>query len=324
MVATVPYLAMKVSWVTGGSIGMNDPAYFDTRTYQIGNLVTIGMDAVAVAVAAALTFRWGRRIPAWLVLFPIWVATGFLAPIAVLTLLPSASSSDTTQAVEPLANWVFTLVYAGFAVQGVLLMTAFVLAAVTRWPSVFRQRLATAPRSTAQTLLLLLTAAGALLATVVAGLQWAWAFGVQTGLPDQLLKDDNVAARLSYFGGYGVFTLTGIVGVILLVVRKPAGTRLWIPLAATWLGSSAMFAWGSWQLATMTAQAELAAPGYQLITFLQVLAGVLMAIVAAFVMNERIGAAAHPSSTSTAAWSDGQTPSTGASATSTADLMQPS
>ncbi|MFB6726315.1 hypothetical protein ACFCV3_39465 [Kribbella sp. NPDC056345] len=300
MVATVPYLALKISWVSGGTIGMNDPAYFDTTTYQIGNLVTIGMDAVAVAVAAALTFRWGQRIPAWLVLFPIWVATGFLAPIAVLTLLPSASSSATTQAVEPLANWVFTVVYAGFAIQGVLLMTAFVLAAVTRWPSVFSQRLAGAPRSTAQTLLLLITAAAVLLATVVAGFQWAWAFGVRTGLPDQLLKDGDVTARLSYFGGYGVFTLTSIVGVTLLAVRKPERTRLWIPLAATWLGSSAMFAWGSWQLATMTAQAEITTPGYQLLTFLQVLAGVLMAIVVAFIMNERYGAD-HPSSTSTAA-----------------------
>ncbi|MGK5558066.1 DUF4190 domain-containing protein [Actinomadura kijaniata] len=80
--ACVPYLFLKVMWLSGSSIGFGSTD-MTTAEHIAGNAVTAGMDLVAVLVALAFTYPWGRRVPAWLVLVPIWVGTGLLAPIAL-------------------------------------------------------------------------------------------------------------------------------------------------------------------------------------------------------------------------------------------------
>ncbi|MGH3567555.1 MAG: hypothetical protein ACRDRH_16270 [Pseudonocardia sp.] len=134
--STVPYLALKVAWLSGATIGFTDAALAVDPSLRIANAITGAMDLVVVGLALALTHSWGRRLPSWLLLIPIWVGTGFLVPIT-LTLLPAAATGGLMPAESsPFEPWLQPLVYGGFAWQGVLLGIAFVLHARARWSEV--------------------------------------------------------------------------------------------------------------------------------------------------------------------------------------------
>ena len=171
--ATVPYLALKVAWLSGGTVGMADPAFFSGPAYAFGNVLTAGMDLVAVVIALAFTHEWGLRIPAWLVLIPAWVATGFLAPIVVF--MPFAPAAFGDAPAGPLRGWVYLLVYGGFAAQGLLLSAAFVLYARARWGRVLAGRNGGARPERPHFARTLPTVFAAALATVAGTFHLAWA-----------------------------------------------------------------------------------------------------------------------------------------------------
>jgi hypothetical protein len=96
----LPYLALKVAWLSGNPIRFNDASLVAKRGMIAANAISFGMDFLAVGLALALTHRWGLRVPAWLLLFPMWVASGFLAPavlmasiVAVSTVITQASAA---------------------------------------------------------------------------------------------------------------------------------------------------------------------------------------------------------------------------------------
>jgi hypothetical protein len=76
-------------------------------------------------------------VPAVLVLIPVWVGTGLLAPIALGVPLGLAAQAIAGGSPVPAHNglhgWVYAVVYGGFAVQAVCLLTAFALYARDRW-----------------------------------------------------------------------------------------------------------------------------------------------------------------------------------------------
>ena len=79
----LPYLALKIAWISGVPAGMLDKGLVaDPRMIAV-NILTFCMDAVAILLALAFTHGWGLRVPAGPLLFPMWVGTGFLAPIVV-------------------------------------------------------------------------------------------------------------------------------------------------------------------------------------------------------------------------------------------------
>jgi hypothetical protein len=132
--ATVPYLALKVAWLSGGTVGLADPGFFSDRPeYAVGNLLTVGMDAVAVLIALSFAHPWGLRLPAWVVLFPMWVATGFLVPIVVFVPFAPIAFDDLAANSGPLRGWVYLFVYIGLAAQGLLLSAAFDMYCASRW-----------------------------------------------------------------------------------------------------------------------------------------------------------------------------------------------
>ena len=63
-------MALKVVWLSGGTIGVADVSMMREPSMIALNAVTAGMDLVAIVIAMAFTHRWGLRIPAWLVLPP--------------------------------------------------------------------------------------------------------------------------------------------------------------------------------------------------------------------------------------------------------------
>ncbi|NEE28586.1 hypothetical protein G3M53_24405, partial [Streptomyces sp. SID7982] len=81
-------------------------------------------------LALLLTRPWGLRVPAWLLVLPMWVASGLLLPIMtafpvqlVVRLLGGGGGRPVGEgSSEPFLDpWVFGVVYGGFIVQGVAL-----------------------------------------------------------------------------------------------------------------------------------------------------------------------------------------------------------
>lgn len=288
-VAAVPYLALKLNWVLGGTVGMADPGVFHTTGYRVANLVTLAMDLGVVLVAVALTHPRGRRLPRWLVLVPACIASGFLAPILLLLPIVVLMAGDATAAgtqPEALRPWVYQVVYGGFAVQGVLLGTAFVLYARDRWAPALHGRhrdTALGPNDARQRRASLVVAA---LAVAVAGFLVAWASGVPLGRDPTTIREQGAAEALPYLV-YAVFALAAAVGLPLLVHRRPRQARVLGPLALTWVGGASMVAWGSWSLISATANPQLAAPAFRVIASVQVVTGFWVAAVMVAVLVER-------------------------------------
>ncbi|WP_433014993.1 hypothetical protein [Kribbella sp. CA-294648] len=240
--ACVPYLTLKLAWLTGSGVGttgsgagmMADPKYV------VGNLLTMGMDLVAVVVALAFTYRWGQRLPSWLVLGPIWIGTGLLAPIALgLPLgmvVQGFAGGSATAADNALDDWVYGIVYGGFTVQAILLVTAFVLYARTRWPHVFRLRIKDfqGPSPIQQRAIV----GAAVVASVYGALSLVWAFA--SGGRHAAVE---TAAQQTFWVTQAALSFAGAVGLLALAYRWGRG-RLLLPLTAAWLGTGVVFASG--------------------------------------------------------------------------------
>lgn len=302
ILGTLPYLALKGAWLSGGRIGVIDHSMFEGTSMYVLNTVTAGMDLVAIVVALAFTHSWGLRVPAWLVLVPIWVGTGLLAPIALampiagIGSVVAAGGEDATATGSAfLEPWVQPMVYTGFAWQGVTLIVAFVLYARTRWTSVFTTRTADVVRGATHSVQVVLANGAAVLAFGVAALHLARAFGGTVGL-----SDDAIAARTwsAYVveGISGLMALAAAVGILALVHRR-GRERFWVPLAVTWLGAGAVFAWGLWATVNILAGSALVRGGdpqpiAHLHDLAKVLAGLVIGLTALMVLAEQRGKSA--------------------------------
>ncbi|WP_410658634.1 hypothetical protein [Amycolatopsis sp. lyj-112] len=254
ILGTLPYLTLKTSWVTGGDLGLRDPSFVDSDLMLFANLLTGGMDVVAVILALAFTYSWGRQIPAPLVLFPIWIGTGLLAPI-VLNLPVIVADLSTEQLTEmPLENWVWAVVYGGFAWQGVMLLTAFVLYARDRWWFVVTGTVRPGMLGMAGRLGIA-AALGAATAHVI------WAFG-----------SGGMSAR----GQDVVVALLSVLAAIALATASRG--RFWPRLVLVWTGAGAMAGSGAWGLFSALNMGSNGSTGWWPVPVLavQVIGGVLM------------------------------------------------
>lgn len=280
MAAMLPYLTLKIFWLTGHPVGVSDPAFMNDPTMVGLNAMTFGMDAVALLLALAFTTRQGMRLPAWLVLLPLWVGTGLLSVVVVTVpvgvLLTGVSVFSTG---GPIAPWVYMTVYGGFIGQGVGLMVAFVLYARDRWPAVLSAALGSghvSPTGPFQTVV----ARGALLVSaVLGGTRLYWAAG--NPAPVQALQD----------GVKGLLALGAGIALVLLVRGRGAGP-FWRPLVVGWLGTGVMFGWGLYAMILTVTGGPLGARmtgAVGLVELLGTLTGLVMAMCGAFLLAERSG-----------------------------------
>jgi len=248
--ACVPYLTLKVLWLFGSTAGATDAAaaaeLLDPR-HIVGDVVTAGMELVAIALVLALTYRWGRRLPAVLVLAPIWTATGLLAPIAVGLPLGLVAQAFLGGSPAPtgtgLHGWVYALVYGGFIAQAVGLLAAFIGYARTRWPEVFRLRAArrrvVAPRQRA------VAAVAAVIATGYAAMLVVWSIsGPGAGGPAGF---DTVSQR-TFLLAQGLVVAVGVTAALSLVRRRDEGRAL-PRLALAWIGTGVLVTSGPTHIA---------------------------------------------------------------------------
>lgn len=233
--ACLPYLLLKLAWIAGSDIGVSQEGFDDTT--RTANVVTAGLELVAIAVALALVLPAGRRLPPLLVALPAWVATGLLVPVgggALLgTLLQGATGGGNALAGnDVLAGWVFALVYLGFAAQAVLLLSGFVLYARDRWPVVARggsDRLEAGSVRALEMLLGRIFVAGAVVFAVQQGL-WATVGGGPF--------DDPTTAQRMFLAVCAGAALAGAAATAGLL-RGGRLTRA--HLAGVWVGTAVLF-----------------------------------------------------------------------------------
>ncbi|MFI7617050.1 hypothetical protein ACIBP6_38065 [Nonomuraea terrae] len=273
--ATLPYLALKICWLAGSSIGVTDPDLMGEPTMVGLNAMTFGMEVVGLLLALAFATRPGMRLPAWLVLLPLWVGTGLLAVVVVGAPVVMATAQSSALGGSPIEPWVYLLVYGGFMTQGVSLMTAFALYARERWPDVFTTATAlpfTSPTRSLQTVV----ARGCLLVAVPVG-------GIRLG--------SAADGGPVHEGLRGLLAIAGAVAFAALVARRGRGP-FWRPLVVAWLGSGSLFAWGLYAMIVTLAQGPLGGgmTGVAaLVELFGLLTGLVMGMCGAFLLAERSG-----------------------------------
>ncbi|WP_073809985.1 hypothetical protein [Kitasatospora sp. CB01950] len=297
IVATLPYLALKIAWVAGSGIGVHGDG-MHSGTMIGANLATLGMDAVAAVLALGLARPWGRRIPGRLLVLPMFVATGLLAPIAFVAPVAAvvgaftggiSSSSDPSQ--DFIEGWVFAVVYGGFGLQAIGLVGGFVLHARERWAPVFALRLRDLPAGPADGVRRLIVAAVAVLGLVPVAIQLSWAFGSHVLRPD----DTRTAAQsLVLDSGYALLTVVGLVGMLALTWRRRDGRSARGALVAAWVGTGTSFGWGLFWLLASSVTTPLSKGadmrGLALVGGLLALVGAVLATVLALLVVEAVGA----------------------------------
>lgn len=303
--ACLPYAMLKVVWLAGGSVGsagVRGAAELHDARHTVGNVATLAMVAVAVLLALALTHPRGQRLPPALVLLPVWLGTGLLAPIALGLPLGLVAQAVVGGAPAPVDNglrgWVYVVVYGGFVVQAVALMAAFVFYARVRWAVLLGLRVTEPARGKRQPLprVLAHTAAAAAVLYGVANLAWAVA-GESLAAPPGF----ETAAQRSLFVSTGLLALAGAFAVRQLVGQRrirQLPDRLWAPLTLVWVGSAASFASGLSQRA-LAADAGTP-PATSLILAIGTISGLVMgaaALVSTSAARARSGTSAKPSTT---------------------------
>ena len=228
IVAVVPYAVLKLLWLGGSEVGLQNAATVaevEGTRMVVGNAVTVLLEVLAVGLAYALIRPVGRRVPAWVVLALAGGATGLLAPILIglpMGLLAQLATEGhaRTDGMDNLAPWVFGLVYGGFALLAVALCVLLWLYVVQRWAHV----LAAPPRPPAPWAVV----AGALgLLPFGAAMLWWGLAGPGRGGPQAM---DATSQRT-------VLVITGLLAVAAFVapyVAARRGSRVaWL---ATWTG----------------------------------------------------------------------------------------
>ncbi len=298
-IACVPYLALKIAWVSGSRIGIPDGSTLleHHTSFIVGNSASVLIDSMVVVLALLLTQPWGRRAPAWLLILPAWASTGLLSPIIVgyplqlvARLLGATAAPSGGPAARPfLYEWVFTVVYTGFIVQALALGGLFVLYARARWGHLWRGRISglagRGPTGGVQRTTAVMASA-VMLVPLTAHLLWAT--GSTSGL-----TATRIAERTSDFyaleAAYALFAVMTVTG-LLLVAFPRAGLPLRVPLSLAFVGSAALACWGGYMLLTALENRDPSRRISELmnVTYsMQLLAGMLVFVMGAYFFAER-------------------------------------
>lgn len=276
----------KVMWIFGSSVGMADPAQFAGSTYAAANLLTLGMDLLAVLLLVALARPINERLPSLVSLIPSWCAAGLLLPVAGIFVLTAGGSAAGPVAGDGLRPWVYTTVYAGFTVQGVALAILICRYARRRWPTLGAARISVPP-STA-----LLGAAVAIALVLVATVQFAWAAGVTVGLAGMGEVVSEAAFRVGS-AVYGAAAICAVGGVIWLSfpTRTQSPRRRWWAAGISFFGTASSSMWGAYQLATVSVLGPVDAGPLAAASATRAVCGALLALIALSLLRDGLGAA---------------------------------
>ncbi|MCX5383171.1 hypothetical protein [Streptomyces sp. NBC_00083] len=255
--ACLPYIALKILWAGGSHLGIPDGSVLlehRART-AVGNSGSVLMDGCVIVLALLLTRPWGLRVKAWLLVVPMWLATGLLAPVMTgypLQLLVRALGGNGVRPPDDgsaafLHEWVFAVVYTGFIVQGIALGALFTLYARDRWGHLWSGRVGeavngpgAAPPASRPVALAVAT-----LSLLPAVTHTVWATGSAAGMTPSLASGRG-ADQYVLEAVFAAFTVPAAAGVLILALGFGGSLALRVPLALAWLGSGATACWGGW------------------------------------------------------------------------------
>ncbi|MEU4174587.1 hypothetical protein [Streptomyces sp. NPDC026589] len=308
MVACLPYIGLKVAWMAGSRLGIPEgSALLDGGALlRVANGATVLMDCAVIVLALLLTRPWGLRVPAWLLVLPMWVASGLLLPIMTAFPVQLAVGFLGGGGGRPVGEgtsgpfldpWVFGVVYGGFIVQGLALGALFALYASRRWGRLWQGRLRDLPASPTTPALRATAVAAASTALLPGVTHLLWVSGYTAGL-----HAGRAADRTSDFYVLEavnlLFVVVTAVGVLLLAFRRTGRLSLRLPLVLAWAGSAEMACWGGWLSLAGLIGAGGAADRPTTATVLtyavQMLAGALVVTLGAYFFAERAAASALP------------------------------
>ena len=230
VIAVVPYIALKLLWLTGASIGVRDEtvlAELHSTRMIVGNNLTIVLELMAVGLALALASGWGRRVPAWIVLSVGAGATGLLAPILlglpVGSVLQLAVQGDVrTGGMDHLSPWVFAVVYGGFGLMAIGIVVLASRYAAARWSQFLRRPPDTPPVGVS-------VAGGLGLLPFGAAMLWWGVFGPGSTGPQAM---DAVVQRATLVVT-GLLAVGGFLAPLVLWVSRRGPRLTWL---AMWVG----------------------------------------------------------------------------------------
>ncbi|MET9682547.1 hypothetical protein [Streptomyces coeruleorubidus] len=303
VLSCVPYLGLKAAWIAGSHLGIPEgsPLLDDRLTMAVVNGLSVLLDSAVIVLALVLTRPWGLRVSAWLLAFPVWVATGLLAPImagfpAQLIVRALGSGGAESPGRDPfLDEWVFAVVYSGFILQGTALGGLFVLYARDRWGQLWRGRVRELPVGVVGPAHRALAAVAAVLALLPLTLHALWACGGTAGL-----SEGRAADRGSDFyvleAVYVLFLVAAVAGGFLLAFGRGRALPVAVPLGLAWVGSGAVACWGGWlTLASLGGVEDISdrpTPLMNLAYAGQMLVGFLVAALGVYYFAERSAGAA--------------------------------
>ncbi|MFD0022038.1 hypothetical protein [Streptomyces sp. NPDC058382] len=307
IIACLPYIVLKAAWVAGSHLGIpaGSPLLEHRAAMIVANGGSVLMDSAVVVIALLLTQAWGRRVPAWLLVLPVWAATGLLLPIMAgypLQLLVKALGGGIAgggDSARPfLDEWVFGVVYTGFIIQGLALGTLFVLYARDRWGHLWQGTLRDLPLSPTAPALRVTAVAVTLTALIPGAMHLLWAAGSTAGLnAAQIAESDSDSHVVDAV--HGLFAVVAVAGVLLLAFRRSSALPLRVPLALAWGGSGATACWGAWmglaQLSGVNDVAHRPTAAVVLVYAVQMLVGMLVMTLGTYFLVERAAAARPPS-----------------------------
>ena len=275
--AAIPYIVLKIIWLSGGTIGLIDPQYFRDQGFLLGNAVSLAMDVLAIFLFLALTHRWGEKIPAKLLLFPIWAASGLLLPIIFIMILSPFVSGEIAASENHLESWVFTLVYGGFALQGIFLLAAFTLYARRRWAAEIKSFGQVNESWKANFALKRNTAAlGLLLVALIFVMRLLWLGGItKIGLGTGAANLPDGAFYLSNFV-YLVFDSVAAAGAFKLLLTMKKGIADLPTFILIWIGSGALFGWGGWEAFIAFGNPGFGSLASQIVSLTKIIAAILI------------------------------------------------
>ena len=297
ILACLPYLSLKTAWVLGSTAGIpaGSSLLEGGATLRIANAVGVVMDAAVIVLALMLTRPWGLRVPAWLLVGPVWLATGLLTPImlaypaqVVAQLFGDRQPAHTGSGDPFLAEWVFAVVYTGFIVQGLALGALFVLYARQRWSHLWVGRLADLPRA-GRSQHLAVTGIAAL-TTFALTMHLLWAGGATVGLTGSRAAERT---RDYYIveAAFAVLAVATAVGLLAWVFRRGARMPGWLPLGLGIVASAGLAGWGGWLLIVAAVNQDAARETTSLMTLTYVAQVILgawsLALAAGFARERR-------------------------------------
>ncbi|MBE1491304.1 hypothetical protein [Plantactinospora soyae] len=291
------YVALKVLWICGSGIGIDDLGDISRTRWVLDNALTGTLGVIGMIVGLATVRPWGTRLPVWLLGVPMWVGAGLLAPFVVVLpasgiffalgwWAPTSPAADSTQPL--LQPWIFLIVYGSFLVLGVALAIALALYARDRFAVLVRGTVAEGEVGATHGVQVPLAWLAGVLAAGLVILRLYWALGGTAGL-----VVEPRAGWLRFGDTVTAFQVAlAAAGLLGMVHRWPARGRFVVPLVAVWLGGGGMVGAGFLAMPTILSGDRWAPQGQTFAvhaygTFGTVLLGSLVSVLTVVILAER-------------------------------------